>query len=46
MCKHLFDFPTAHGNRAMENLTHYPSLVFAIAFTALWFTSAAGSWLR
>jgi hypothetical protein len=23
----------------MENLTHYPVLVFAAAFTALWFAS-------
>src|SRR5260370_13081506 len=30
----------------MENLTHYPLLVFASAFVALWFASAAGSWLR
>src|SRR5260221_8145995 len=30
----------------MENLTHYPLLVFAAAFVALWFASAAGSWLR
>jgi hypothetical protein len=30
----------------MENLTHYPLLVFAVAFVALWFASAAGSWLR
>src|SRR5260370_23151516 len=30
----------------MENLTHYPLLVFAAAFMALWFASAAGSWLR
>jgi hypothetical protein len=30
----------------MENLTHYPLLVFAAAFAALWFASVAGSWLR
>jgi hypothetical protein len=30
----------------MENLTHYPLLVFAVAFVALWFASATGSWLR
>jgi hypothetical protein len=30
----------------VENLTHYPLLVFAAAFMALWFASAAGSWLR
>jgi hypothetical protein len=30
----------------MESLTHYPLLVFAAAFMALWFASAAGSWLR
>jgi hypothetical protein len=30
----------------MENLTHYPLLVFAAAFVALWFASAVGSWLR
>jgi hypothetical protein len=30
----------------MENLTHYPLLVFAAAFVALWFASFAGSWLR
>jgi hypothetical protein len=30
----------------VENLTHYPVLVFAAAFVALWSASAAGSWLR
>jgi hypothetical protein len=30
----------------MENLTHYPLLVFAATFVALWFASVAGSWLR
>jgi hypothetical protein len=30
----------------MENLTHYPLLVFAVAFVALWLVSVAGSWLR
>jgi hypothetical protein len=30
----------------MENLTHYPLLVFAATFVALWFASLAGSWLR
>jgi hypothetical protein len=30
----------------MENLTHYPWLVFAAAFVALWLASVAGSWLR
>jgi hypothetical protein len=30
----------------MENMTHYPLLVFAAAFVALWFASAVGSWLR
>src|SRR3982074_3817719 len=30
----------------MENLTHYPLLVFAVAFVVLWFASAVGSWLR
>jgi hypothetical protein len=30
----------------MENLTHYPLLVFAAAFAGLWFASAAGSRLR
>src|SRR5437764_918828 len=30
----------------MENLTHYPLLVFAAAFVTLWFASVAGSWLR
>jgi len=30
----------------MENLTHYPLLVFAAAFMTLWLASAAGSWLR
>jgi hypothetical protein len=30
----------------MESLSHYPLLVFALAFVALWLTSAAGFWLR
>lgn len=30
----------------METLTHYPVLVFAVAFTLLSLASAAGSWLR
>ena len=30
----------------MENLTHYPVLVFAVAFVSLSFASAAGAWLR
>jgi len=30
----------------MESLTHYPLLVFAVTFIALWLASAAGSWLR
>jgi hypothetical protein len=30
----------------MESLSHYPVLVFAVAFVALWLASAAGSWLR
>jgi hypothetical protein len=30
----------------MENLTHYPLLVFAAAFLLLWAASAVGSWLR
>jgi dsDNA-binding SOS-regulon protein len=30
----------------MENLTHYPALVFAIAFVSLSLASAAGGWLR
>jgi hypothetical protein len=30
----------------MENLTHYPVLVFAVAFTSLSLASAAGAWLR
>jgi hypothetical protein len=30
----------------MENLTHYPVLVFAVAFTALSLASAAGAWWR
>ena len=34
------------GRWVMENLTHYPLLVFAAAFAALWFASVAGSWLR
>jgi hypothetical protein len=30
----------------MENLTHYPLLVLAAAFVALWLASLTGSWLR
>jgi hypothetical protein len=30
----------------MENLTHYPVLVFAVAFVSLSLASAAGVWLR
>ena len=30
----------------MENLTHYPWLVFAAAFVTLWLASFTGSWLR
>jgi hypothetical protein len=30
----------------MESLTHYPLLVFAAAFGALWLAAMAGSWLR
>jgi dsDNA-binding SOS-regulon protein len=30
----------------MENLTHYPVLVFAAAFVSLSLASAAGAWLR
>jgi hypothetical protein len=30
----------------MENLTHYPLLVFTAAFVTLWLASVAGSWLR
>jgi hypothetical protein len=30
----------------METLTHYPVLVFAVAFTSLSLASAAGAWLR
>jgi hypothetical protein len=30
----------------MESLTHYPLLVFALSFLALWFASLAGSSLR
>jgi dsDNA-binding SOS-regulon protein len=30
----------------MENLTHYPVLVFAVAFLALSLASVAGAWLR
>ena len=30
----------------MENLTHYPALVFAVAFVSLSLASAAGAWLR
>jgi hypothetical protein len=30
----------------MEGLSHYPLLVFALTFVALWLASVAGSWLR
>jgi hypothetical protein len=30
----------------IEDPTHYPFLVFAVAIVALWFASLAGSWLR
>jgi dsDNA-binding SOS-regulon protein len=30
----------------MENLTHYPLMVFAAAFVTLWLASLTGSWLR
>jgi len=30
----------------MENLTHYPLILFATAFFALWLAVLAGSWLR
>ena len=30
----------------MENLTHYPLLLFVAVFVALWLASVAGSWLR
>ena len=30
----------------MENLTHYPLLVFAATFVTLWLAALAGSWLR
>jgi hypothetical protein len=30
----------------MENLTHYPWLVFGATFVTLWLASVAGSWLR
>ena len=30
----------------MEGLSHYPLLVFALAFVALWSASVAGVWLR
>jgi len=30
----------------MENLTHYPVLVFAVAFSLLTLASMAGAWLR
>ena len=30
----------------MEDLTHYPWLVFAAAFVTLWLASLTGSWLR
>ena len=34
------------ADRAMENLTHYPLLVFAAAVVTLWLASLTGSWLR
>ena len=30
----------------MENLTHYPLLLFVASFVALWLAALAGSWLR
>ena len=30
----------------MESLTHYPLILFAMAFIALWLAALAGSWLR
>jgi len=30
----------------MEDLTHYPLVLFAVVFVALWLASSAGSWLR
>ncbi len=30
----------------MENVTHYPLLVFALTFPAMWLASVAGFWLR
>jgi hypothetical protein len=30
----------------LENATHYPFLIFAVTFVALWFASLAASWLR
>ena len=30
----------------MENLTHYPLLLFVASFVALWLPALAGSWLR
>lgn len=30
----------------MENLTHYPLILFIAAFVGLWLGAAAGSWLR
>ena len=30
----------------MEEITHYPLLVFALAFPAMWLASLAGVWLR
>ena len=29
----------------MSNVTHYPSLIFALTFSALWLTAWAGVWL-
>ena len=30
----------------MEDLTHYPLLLFVAVFVVLWLASVAGSWLR
>jgi hypothetical protein len=30
----------------MENLAHYPLLLFAAVFVALWLASVTGAWLR
>jgi hypothetical protein len=38
--------PRLRVSGVMEDLTHYPLLVFATAFVTLWLASVAGSWLR